>query len=75
MTNPLASSIQQRVDRPTARTAKVVDVTGTTVTIEIQGGTVVADGYLSSYAPSVDDIVRVESDGNTWLILGDIVGH
>jgi hypothetical protein len=53
------------------RTATIAAVTGTAVTISINGGTFSAGvGVLTSYAPTVGDTVAVFRQDSSWLILG-----
>lgn len=53
------------------RTATIAAVSGTAVTISINGGTFSAGvGVITSYAPIVGDTVAVFRQDSSWLILG-----
>lgn len=54
------------------RTATIAAVSGTAVTISINGGTFSAGvGVVTSYAPVVGDTVAVFRQDSSWLILGE----
>lgn len=53
------------------RTATIIAVSSTAITIEVAGGQFTAGvGVVTSYAPNVGDVVAVFRQDSSWLILG-----
>lgn len=72
MTVKLAHQTQKTAGIPNGmRTATIVAVSGTAVTISVSGGQFTAGvGVLTSYVPNVGDVVAVFRQDSSWLILG-----
>lgn len=71
----LAGAIEQRIGDPLSRRVAVVAaVSGTTVTLTLGGGQVVADAYLGSYTPQVGDVVLILFDKTSVIIAGELIG-
>lgn len=72
MTTKLAHQTQKTAGIPNGmRTATIVAVTSTAVTISVSGGQFTAGvGVVTSYAPQVGDVVSVFRQDSSWLILG-----
>lgn len=72
MTTKLAHQTQKTAGIPNGmRTATIVAVTGSAVTISVSGGQFTAGvGVVTSYAPEVGDVVAVFRQDSSWLILG-----
>jgi hypothetical protein len=71
----LVTDIEQRLGDPLSkRIATVNAVSGTTVTLNLGGGLVVADSYLASYSPVVGHVVLVLFDDTSIIVLGRLIG-
>jgi hypothetical protein len=71
----LVTDIERRHGDPLSkRVATVATVSGTTVTLNLGGGLVVADSYLSSYTPVVGHVVLVLFDDTSIIVLGRLIG-
>ena len=72
MTNRLAHQTQKAAGISNGmRTATVAAVVGTVVTLSVAGGQFSSGvGYLTSYTPTVGDVVAVFRQDSSWLILG-----
>jgi uncharacterized membrane protein YdfJ with MMPL/SSD domain len=71
----LVTDIESRLGDPVSRrVATVATVSGTTVTLTLGGGSVVADAYLSSYTPVVGHVVLVLFDDTSIIVLGRLIG-
>lgn len=71
----LALDVEEFVGDPThKRVATILAVSGTTVTLRLGGGEVVADSYLASYSPVVGHVVLVMYDNTSLIVLGRLIG-
>jgi len=72
MAAKLAHQTQKTAGIPNGmRTATIVAVTSSSVTISVNGGQFSAGvGVVTSYAPVVGDVVAVFRQDSSWLILG-----
>ncbi len=72
MTTKLAQQTQKVAGIPNGmRTATVVSVDSSTITISVAGGEFTAGvGVITSYAPIAGDTVAVFRQDSSWLILG-----
>jgi hypothetical protein len=74
MTTKLAHGVQKATGIPNGmRTATVVAVSASNVTISVNGGQFSSGvGVLTSYAPVAGDTVAVFRQDSSWLILGPL---
>jgi hypothetical protein len=71
--SPLARSIIEYLDRMLARRRRKVGTVsgtnGTKVIVVVDGNTVTLP-RLSSYTPVNGDVVHIDCNGDSWLVLG-----
>lgn len=74
MSNKLAAQTQKTAGIPNGmRTATIVAVSGSVITILVSGGRISSGvGCISTYSPYVGDVVAVFRQDSSWLILGAI---
>lgn len=71
----IVTDIENRIGDPLSRrVATVTAISGTTVTLSMGGGSVVADAYLSSYTPVVGHVVLVLFDKTSIIVVGRLIG-
>lgn len=72
MSARLAAQTQKVAGIPNGmRTATVAAVSGNVVTLAISGGQFSSGvGFITSYTPTVGDVVAVFRQDSSWLILG-----
>jgi hypothetical protein len=70
----MPSQIQKTAGLPNGlRTATVAAVSGSTITLSINGGEFSEGvGSVTSYTPTVNDVVAVFRQDSTWLVLGEL---
>jgi hypothetical protein len=76
VTTKLAAQTQKTAGIPNGmRTATVVSVSGSVITISVSGGQFSSGvGVITSYAPLAGDTVAVFRQDSSWLILGPTSG-
>lgn len=71
--NPASQMAAGLEAKPSYRTGQVIAVEALGVQVNVAGGVVYA-AYLDSYSPAVGDSVGLMAQGDSWVILGRIIG-
>lgn len=73
MTNITDMELTAEKTYASVRTGRVVSFSGAVLIVNI-GGTQIRAGYLTSYGPTVGDIVAVTHQDGSWLVQGRVAG-